>query len=402
MKILHIISSYRPNALYEENLSVKAQLILGHDVHVMCSHNSLGKTNVSRSRHDFVLNSICYAYTVYELPSIRLLFNQCILLRLSRYIKLLRPDLIYLHGLDTLTHLPLAFTRAMNANIVIIADVHETGIHPNFRANGCMIRLRNMIRMWIVFIYLFRLSIAKVVTFSSFTSAPILSFLSNFKFLGFCFEEKFHTLSMPSILNEVNFSDDIFCSVNSRSSSFLTTHILDLAFVGSYSSSKFIEYSVCFLLSACPPGIKLRFTFVGSGYVESKSSILAIADHPNISKCIFMMPLDSRDLCSFYSRMHASVWISNISVGINESIASLCPVITTDFGYSFYPCAELNFLVDPSSVISGLNVLDRISKLWSSHQRASKHLITSRLKLNDYTSKTQQSALLEKISMNYL
>jgi len=366
MRILHIISHFDPQSKFEENLTIAAQVELGHDVYVLTSFYSSPAQNSFKIFNTEPYTREAFKYTLIREISQCLPFGQLVLFNIRKWIYNLDPGLIYLHGLDTCTYLSFPNFLVYQKDITVVADMHETGVHPLVRSSNLINRLRVALRYLLAAYYLNKISISRVIIFSSYTIVNFSSSLASRIFSKAFNGQDFFLMPMPSSPTSHYARSKVKSVQKVEYLVELSRNLkLKIGFIGRYCKTKHIDKSLLLLLRSFPTGLSVELIFVGAGYDSKTIKYLdALIARFDFASSIYLGYKSFDEITNIYNNLHASYWLLNISVGINESLSAYCPVLTTDFGKSFYPAADSDLLADPGNKMSITNSINKLFISW--------------------------------------
>lgn len=352
MRVLHIISSFNFSSAYEENHTIDAHLALGFNVLVASAQLSNLPSNLKNS-----INHLSFRL----LNCIRIGSDHVLLLGLNSLVYSYKPDMLYLHGLDTFSFYFLSFSPIPSTTL-IFGDIHESGIHPLYRVESTLSRLKKVARSFNYFFYLKRLKSISTIFYSSFTRESIYKY---FTFLNSRFVNRnVFTFPMPS--SQIQLPQPYLHS------SFIKRHHLlkqnrsiKIILAGKFTLAKCIAESVELLVISAPASHTITIFFAGFMDTTSKHSLQQLYQHYHNLSLKFLGSIEQSTLASMYQECHASAWITNVSVGVNESLFNLCPVITSCWGTSFYPAVPACLVFDDHLTPFQLSsTYDHLLDLW--------------------------------------
>lgn len=130
MKIVHIEDFFHPEAGYQINILSKYMAKKGHEVYILCSPLNVipayltdffGTDNIEQKDQEFYLNT---GVKVIRIPTYRYISGRSIYSRqIFKTVEALKPDILYIHGNDTLIGIQYIF-KSHKLGYPIILDSH--------------------------------------------------------------------------------------------------------------------------------------------------------------------------------------------------------------------------------------------------------------------------------------
>ncbi len=150
MKIVHVLSYFKPEAAYQENLLTRGQYEIGNDVTIITSNKEPLFSSNANDRHHPLGVSDYYGVKVKRIRPLFEITNRFIIFKnLYREIKKEQPDLIFFHDHDP-NILICCLYKLLNKNTRLVTDVHSD--HSNSMNSKIgpfyhKVYLRNLIRL---------------------------------------------------------------------------------------------------------------------------------------------------------------------------------------------------------------------------------------------------------------